>query len=139
MRPPQQPNEPQGEGNVLEIVHGSSSSWEAFAWPEWVPMAVRTAIEEFWSSELGRGPSQWGRSCAEYRAPDLGTVVGIRYLNKSGWGAVCSANDPRAVVLGRYVHCWNNIGRVVRDDGSYHYVFISSTWDSVPEIEEIKG
>lgn len=52
-------------------------------------------------------------------APPLGTVVTLG----NGFGP----NPP--LVTGHYVHPWNNMGRLVLDDGTFAYTsFDKATW-----------
>jgi hypothetical protein len=71
---------------------------------------VREEVQEFWSDDIGgRGPDGWEANARDpyNHAPELGARVEAR-----GFGA------GQAWVSGRYVHAWNNIGRIVLDDGS---------------------
>lgn len=85
--------------------------WSEWAWPDWVPTEVRKRIEEFWSADQGRSPRDWMRDMHQQGAPAFGTVVRLR----DGFGS------EAPWTTGRFVHAWNNIGRLVRDDGSFAY------------------
>lgn len=88
-------------------------TWASYAWPEWVPLEVRKQIEEFWSDSSNRGPDEWLRSTNDPYAGQgvaLGTVGTFWIIGH------------RALVVGRYVHAWNNIGRAVLADGTFEYV-----------------
>lgn len=80
-------------------------SWDLVVWPEWVPVEVRTQIAAFWGC-FGRRPRDYvEQHRTNYaNAPCFGERVRLRRLFDG-------------FVEGRYVHAWNNIGRVVRDDG----------------------
>lgn len=71
-------------------------------------MDVRGQIEFFHSEKYHRGPDNWMRNWKpgnSDRQPALGTRV--------------SVVDCRGVIRrGRWVPCWNNIARLVMDDGS---------------------
>lgn len=86
-------------------------AWQDWAWPAWVPAAVREQVEGFWSEDWGRGPRAWMRSSHEQGAPAFGATVTLG----NGFGP----NPPQ--VTGRFVHAWNNIGRLVLPDGSFAY------------------
>lgn len=86
-------------------------SWAGWAWPEWVPAEVRDAVEDFWSPAFGRGPHAWMRDMHEQGAPAFGSTVTM----DDGF----SHRPPQ--VAGRYVHAWNNIGRIAMPDGSFKY------------------
>jgi protein gp37 len=86
-------------------------TWADWAWPGWVPAEVRASVEGFWSESFGRGPQAWMRSMHEQGAPAFGSIVTM----DDGFGR----NAPQ--VTGRYVHAWNNIGRLAMDDDSFKY------------------
>lgn len=100
--------------------------WEDFPWPEWVPSDVRTQIERFWTPSVGRSPKEWiiqGRESMDaYRdcIPSLGAFVAFdkEKAKKGEWVEALPAGTPGADGRGFYIHCWNNIGRIVLDDGS---------------------
>ena len=85
--------------------------WTDFEWPEWVPEGIRTSVESFWSESAGRGPRSWIADMKDQGGPKFGSVATCRALGAE-----------EKMVTGRFVHCWNNIGRVVHDDGSFDYV-----------------
>lgn len=93
-------------------------TWADFVWPDWVPEMIRAQVEGFWDDKYGRGPDEWERnSRADYNhAPAFGDVVTLWRL---------ASHDQ--CETGRYVHAWNNIGRLVRDDGSVAYVSCQAT------------
>ncbi len=86
-------------------------SWARTAWPEWVPSAIRSQVEQFWGC-WGRNPRQWAEDAEHRGAPAFGSVVTLPLLGQP-WPTPAS---------GRFVHCWNNIGRIVHEDGSWDYV-----------------
>jgi protein gp37 len=87
------------------------ASWEEWEWPDWVPAKVREAIEGFWGPKSYRKPADWFRNMHQQGAPAFGSVVTLG----DGFGK----NPPMRT--GRFVHAWNNIGRLVLDDGSFLY------------------
>lgn len=100
--------------------HPRRASWDTFVWPAWVPAEVRKAVMDFWGPHQGgRGPGDWQENscptCSPYNyAPAFGEHVSLLIGGTRG-----------DIATGRYVHCWNNIGRIVRDDGSFAYVSTS--------------
>lgn len=82
-----------------------------FDWPEWVPAKIRDEIEHFHSWH--DGADGWRSSAIRNGAPDLGARVTLPLAGRKGM----------QMVTGRHVHAWNNIGRLVSDDGSTHVVF----------------
>lgn len=85
--------------------------WADWSWPEWVPEEIRSQVEGFWDETWGRSPRTWMHDMHQQGAPAFGSVVTLN----SGFGS----NAP--TVTGRYVHAWNNIGRIVLGDGTYAY------------------
>lgn len=83
-------------------------TWDAVEWPEWVPESVRQGVSRFWGERSGSSPADYERSMAYERIPRFGEVVTLSMSGES--------------VTGRYVHAWNNIGRVVDDAGNVHCV-----------------
>lgn len=85
-----------------------AKSWDGFPWPDWVPPEVRKEIERFWSPAQKRTPGEWLKSAESpysYSPPfgELTTLPG----------------DRGRPVTGRWIHCWNSMGRLVHEDGSY--------------------
>ncbi len=78
-----------------------------FDWPDWVPVELQESIASFWSCHGGAGP--WIEMTVHDRCqPELGTRVSAR-------------TDAGEWTSGRWVPAWNNMGRVVDDDGKVHY------------------
>jgi hypothetical protein len=92
-----------------------TGTWAEWTWPDWVPAGIREQVEAFWAEEYGRGPQAWLRDMAVQGAPPIGDVVTLG----NGFGP----SPPP--VTGRYVHAWNNIGRVVLGDGTFAYTSFS--------------
>ena len=82
------------------------ATWAEWTWPDWVPARVREEIESFWGAGQGRSPRDWIRDMHHQGAPPHGVTLRM----DDGFGP-----NPRQVT-GRYVHAWNNIGRLVLDD-----------------------
>ena len=87
------------------------STWSEVEWPEWVPEGVRDQIIQFWS-EFGRGPRQWAENAAEPHTHPFGAT--LRTIKTQG-------GYPAPGLVGRWVHAWNNMGRLVLPDGSWVY------------------
>ncbi|NUP13824.1 MAG: DUF5131 family protein [Polyangiaceae bacterium] len=90
-------------------------SWKDYVWPEWVPAEQRKQIEEFWSESWGRGPRSWLRDHIAQDVPATGARITCA-VDKLGWATV--NKTAHSGVTGRYLHSWNNIGRIVKDDGT---------------------
>jgi hypothetical protein len=88
-------------------------TWSEYRWPDWVPLEVRQQIERFWSDKNGRGPEEWEKNATAR------TTTARRWAPKS---TGLRSAVKRTVVSGRYVHRWNNIGCVVKADGTHYLV-----------------
>jgi len=101
--------------NTIDLTDAEQApaSWADWTWPDWVPEKIRAEVERFWSEKYGRSPRDWVRDTHQQGAPAYGSTVTLA----DGFG------PDAPPVTGRYVHAWNNIGRVVRDDGTYAYTF----------------
>lgn len=102
---------PAAESNAPE-------KWADFQWPDWVPVKQRESIEGFWSEANGRGPVDWLRDHRIKRVPATGARVTCS-VDRSGWATINKM--ATAGVSGRYLHAWNNIGRIITDDGQTIY------------------
>ena len=87
-------------------VEQAPRTWAEWTWPDWVPAKVREQIEGSWTEKWGQGPHSWMRDMHVQGAPPFGATLQM----EDGFGS----NPP--LVTGRYVHAWNNIGRLVLDD-----------------------
>lgn len=84
--------------------------WVEVQWPDWVPADVREQIEKFWNHHGGPRGYEAGMATNYADNPPFG---------HEGWFRSAGGDD---LVHGRYVHAWNNIGRVVTDDGTVRCV-----------------
>ena len=92
--------------------------WSEYTWPDWVPVDVRKQVESFWTEEWGRSPREWEKSCRE--AYNYHPPMGTRVSSESDaeyWKARRASTER---IVGRWVPCWNNMGRVVSDSGEVH-------------------
>lgn len=92
-----------------------NQKWESFFWPPWIPLVLREQIRGFWGPSMRRGPADWIENAVANHAPKLGTRVRMH----------ASGSDD-ALVAGRFVFAWNNMARVVFDDGSYRVTYLTS-------------
>jgi hypothetical protein len=95
------------------------ASWSEVVWPDWVPLNVREQIESFWSASYNRCPADYEKSASSSYNGGLGRAENIPFFGDlvtlPGW-------SPGEVVTGRWVHAWNNIGRLVTADGTVRCV-----------------
>ncbi|MFJ7525187.1 DUF5131 family protein [Streptomyces griseus] len=101
-------------------VNDAPQTWDEWTWPNWVPAEVRNAIEDFWGAAQGRSPRDWMRNMHEQGAPAFGATLRMN----DGFGPKPSK------VTGRFVHAWNNIGRLVLGDNpnrTFAYTSFGST------------
>jgi hypothetical protein len=89
-------------------------TWESFPWPEWIPTDQREQIEKFWSVKYSRGPQAWFRDHEVQGMP----YTGERTTTEDTFSRARDEAGNRPEVTGRYIHAWNNMGRLVLDDGT---------------------
>lgn len=90
----------------------ANQTWSNFVWPEWVLQDIKKEIEDFWSDSCGRGPADWHENAIRSKAPLFGARVRMYDFQ----------NKP---VDGLFVFAWNNIGRLIGDDGQVKYVGVN--------------
>ncbi len=97
------------------------TSWKEYSWPDWVPLKVRQQVEHFWRPQSLRTPQQWMEDAQRNNAPEMGTIITRKRLASR---ETAGPRRPNAgdICTGRYVHCWNNIGRLIHEDGAISYV-----------------
>jgi protein gp37 len=110
-----------GEAAARPVPDDMPSTWGDFVWPDWVPQRQRELVEEFWLPAWGRNPREWARDNYQQRTPATGARVGV-VEGTHGIGWVCPVRSPLATFTGHYLHRWNNMGAVVRDDGMVYTV-----------------
>lgn len=90
-----------------------------FHWPEWVPETIQKEILRSYTYHHGHF-SGWIESATRNAAPEFGSTVSLPKLASN---ALCAP--------GRFVFAWNNIGRVVHEDGTFDYVSFESAQDDI--------
>lgn len=90
-----------------------SLRWSDFTFPGWVPEKTRKEIREFWAEKYQRGPAAWLENIRDpyNHHPALGALVECESMSE----------DRKPLQRGRWVPVWNNIGRVIRFDGTIGY------------------
>jgi hypothetical protein len=91
----------------------ANQTWSNFFFPDWVPEKVREEIKSFWSERWGRGPAEWYENAISNKAPLFGDRVRVHGVG---------VGSP--ILEGRIIFAWNNIGRLIADDGSIQCVAI---------------
>lgn len=94
------------------------ATWADFVWPEWVPHDQRRQIEGFWGKGYGRSPASWLADHVQQRVPATGSTVTVE-VDAHGWAQVDKMASSG--LTGRYLHAWNNIGRIICSDGKVVY------------------
>jgi len=105
-----------------------------YEFPEWVNDDVKKSITDFWGC-FGRTYKDWLESfkfderenCyhkkySGFGHPKMGELVAYRFRNGD-------------IVIGRYIHAWNNIGRLIDSDGKTHYPSTCDIW--CPAMEDL--
>lgn len=87
----------------------ANQNWNNFIWPDWVLPEIKEEIVDFWKESWGRGPAEWHENAVRSKAPKFGARVKVEDFSGH-------ATD------GRFIFAWNNIGRLVGDDGKIKYV-----------------
>jgi hypothetical protein len=119
---------------------------------DWVPEPIREQIVRFWGI-WGRNYESWlenGRldqaECSHhgpnpngFKNPPLGARV--IYMVKDYDAQKRAGRSERLYrsVEGRYIHAWNNMGRLVLDDGTYIVVSSCDIWVRVWQEGEEKS
>jgi hypothetical protein len=100
-------------------------TWPESNWPDWVPQSIRDQVVEFWGPFSRRHPAEWVQNCEDaikrYGAPAFGAEAALPLFSKY--------NETWIYAAGRYVHAWNNIGRIVHSDGTFSYVWLPGHGD----------
>lgn len=97
-------------------------TWAEVTWPAWVPGELRAEIERFWGADARRGPQDYEAGIENQM--DCGAAL-------PQFGQVATLNVMKGEMrTGRYVHAWNNMGRVVAEDGSVAVVSIHERLNS---------
>jgi hypothetical protein len=95
--------------------------WAEYVWPDWVPVKVRKEIEEFWAEDFHRGPHEWKEN------------GGDAYSRQRPMGEEVECLRDKVRVKGRWVPAWNNMARLVLNDGRAVVVstcdILESGWD----------
>lgn len=95
-------------------------SWGAVQWPEWVPSKIREELSSFWGV-FGRKPLDYHKHVNLEQYADI-----PRFGTHTSESRSIYFSPGRELKPGRYVHAWNNMGRVVHEDGSYSVVHLGS-------------
>ncbi len=95
-----------------------------YKFDDWVTEDVRNQIKEFWGC-FGRTYKDWlANANTEYNG------------NEPKYGQYVVVIKRNTIIKGRYIHCWNNMGRVIADYGAVGYVSTCDTFlDKAPSAE----
>lgn len=113
--------------------HDIPESWEAFPWPSWVPQETRDSIESFWSPGVGRSPADYIENMVNNGAPKFGSTHG--YDPQNGFCSLLPIENAPAT--GRFIHAWNNIGRIIPQSGTPRACsFSGGSWIGVETFDD---
>ena len=88
-----------------------AKSWNEVKFDAWVPKDVRNQIREFWS-EFDRKPIDWLKdSQIRKETPPYGKRVKAKITDRLEGRKLI-----KKIVKGRFIHAWNNIGRIICED-----------------------
>lgn len=119
----------------------SKNTFGEYQFEEWVPLGVQEQIRNFWG-QMGRNYYEWlengchdvSQTCSHgpgpngFKNPPLGAHV--MYLVKD-WDSMHKLGEENYLykrIEGRYIHAWNNMGRLVHPDGSHTVVSSCDMW-----------
>lgn len=112
-----------------------------YEFEEWVPKHVREIITDFWG-QFGRTYQDWLESPSRQ---------GVREVCYHGPGPNGFGMPPNGAMIdahltnfidkpdwyrGRYIHCWNNIGRLIDEEGNAHFISTGDRWVRVWQSAE---
>ena len=93
-----------------------------YKFDDWVCEEVRIQIISFWGC-FGRTYKDWLKD------------TNIRN-NEPNYGQFVCVIKRDGIVKGRYIHCWNNVGRLISDTGKVSFVSTCDTFlDKAPSAE----
>lgn len=101
----------------------SKNTFGNYKFPGWVNEQLREQIKDFWGW-AGRTYKDWLSNPKQYikegRLPVQGSNVAF-YLEDY-------KTDKYSRITGKYLHAWNNMGRLVLKDKSYKVVSSCDAW-----------
>lgn len=116
----------------------TNNTFGKYKFEEWVPAQVREQIISFWGI-FGRSHKDWLKNgtdneremcshkpCAGFGNPPNGATV--FYIIRDYKASNALGRDVFKKIKGKYIHAWNNIGRLVEDDGETHVVSSCDMW-----------
>lgn len=100
------------------------NTFKDYNFDDWVCEDVRNQIREFWGC-WGRTPKDWlANANTQYNS------------NEPKYGQYVVVIKRNSIIKGRYIHAWNNMGRVISDNGDAHCVSTCDTFlDKAPSAE----
>lgn len=87
-----------------------NNTFGEYVFEDWVCDEVRKQIIDFWGC-FGRTYKDW-----------LDNSNHTYNQNKPKYGENVVVLRGNELIVGRYIHAWNNMGRVIKKDGSYRVV-----------------
>lgn len=96
-----------------------------YLWESWVPLKIKDQIEDFWGC-FGRTYKDW-----------LIDSKRIEDIPRYGQDVVFEIRGQ--FYRGRYVHAWNNMGRLILGSESYKVVSNCDSWWPVEEFAQLQA
>jgi hypothetical protein len=97
------------------------ATWDDFVWPEWVPEKTRQEIIQFWGPYCKRTMLEWVDNAKNNRCPLFSTDITVHHV-KAGIDVAFEDEHFEFINATHYVFAWNNIARIVHDDGRIEVV-----------------
>ena len=98
----------------------SKNTFGVYKFDDWVPKDVRESIIDFWGC-MGRTYKDWLQN-SQQNAREFCTHIRCAGFGNPQLGEwVCYHLRDGSFVIGRYIHAWNNIGRLIDESGKVHY------------------
>ncbi len=110
-----------------------------YKFDDWVPVQVQESITKFWGC-FGRNYKDWLESSKGYvnetcvhgpgpngfKLPPYGATV--EYIFRDYKLSKEKGYEVFKIVRGRFIHAWNNMGRLIDEYGETHYPSSCDRW-----------
>lgn len=100
--------------------------------PDWVPIDTRNSIAAFWEYS-SRTENDYIAASEEEASSFSFHVNGSGFRHPKNGQRVIYLTEDKEFNRGRYIHAWNNMGRLIQDNGRVIVVSTCDMW--VPFFE----